>query len=344
MSLELRALIKQLDIVALGFRGDDRFVILSDLTDWFTEIWPVANPAQDLHIDGTSPFLDNFLLDAIPHWHSGSREMIRSGPFIEEIVQIDKSHPLEASALTLDDQPVLLLTNLGESYQQSVTLLQAARENLLTQEALEAEVSRRTREIRERESEVAGRLIYAAGFRDEETGAHIKRIGLYSAEIAASLGWSPSQVDDIKTAAPMHDIGKIGIPDRILKKPGKLTKEELTIMRRHPEIGAEILANSQVPMIRLAAEIAGSHHEHWDGNGYPNGLVGENIPIGARIVAIVDVYDALVHKRVYKDAYPEDQAISMMSDLVATQFDPVIFQIFADNLETMRAIRNEFKD
>ncbi len=344
MSFVLSSLIKQLDIVALSFIDQDEFALLSSFNDWFSDIWPVAISAQRLNITGASPFLDNFLLDAISHWKSGSTEMIKSGPFIENLEATSKSFALEASALSIDGQSVLLLTNLGESYNQSVALLQAARENLLTQEALEAEVSKRTIEIRERESEVAGRLIYAAGFRDEETGAHIKRIGLYAAEIATSLGWSPTQIDDIKTAAPMHDIGKIGIPDSILKKPGKLTKEEFTIMRRHPEIGAEILANSQVPMIRLAAEIAGCHHEHWDGNGYPDGLAGEDIPIGARIVAIVDVYDALVHERVYKNAYPEEEAISMMSDIVATQFDPTIFQVFTNNLDVMRAIRHEFKD
>ncbi len=334
-----------MDTVALRHREDDLFDVVSPPGQWFAELWPAAYKAEPISLRGPSPFLDNFLIDAAHHWTSkDDTGSLKSGPFLEQSPLTESSYPLEATAFVTRTDRILLITNLGESYDQTLKLLQAARENLLTQEQLEVEVSKRTQDIRDREAEVANRLIYAAGFRDEETGAHIKRIGLYAAALGRALGWAQSAIDDIRTAAPMHDLGKIGIEDSILKKPGRLTEQEFTRMKQHASIGRQMLEGSDIPMINMAAEIAGCHHECWDGSGYPDGLKGEAIPMSARIVAIVDVYDALVHERVYKDAIAEDEALAMMVELVGSKFDPALYALFIEHLDTMRDIRMRIKD
>lgn len=334
-------ILAQLDMVSLRRLPDGRFEPLHPARAWFAALWPEASGSIDLCT--RSPFLQHFIDEADGHWASAEARPMKSGPFVEASADgID--YALEAIALTVGGEAVLILEHLGLEYEARHALLQVARENLLTREALEREVVRRTAEIRNREAEIAERLIHAAGFRDEETGAHIRRIGLYAAELAEALGWSPLAVDDIAAAAPMHDLGKIGIPDSILKKPGKLTDDEFSVMQRHTTIGAEILADSNVSMLRMAAQIAQGHHERWDGTGYPEGLAGNAIPMSARIIAIVDVYDALVHARVYKPAIPEPETLSMMRDMVGTHFDPALFEHFMANLPAMRAIRERLPD
>ncbi len=343
MNSILSGVIQSFDMVALCMQADGQFQVLGQANPWFNELFAASSVPGALRLEGKSLFLDNFLVDARQHWGAGNEGSLSSGPFLESGLG-EGDLAFEARALLVDGQCVLVIVNLGQSYEVNRKLLQAARQNLLNQEILELEVSKRTVAIRDRQLELAARLIYAAGFRDEETGAHIKRIGLYSGEIAAQLGWSPYAVDDIKTAAPMHDIGKIGIPDKILKKPGPLSASEFTIMKTHASIGGEILGASEVPMIQMAAEIASNHHECWNGRGYPRGLHGEHIPEAARIVAIVDVYDALVHERVYKPALPEEQALAIMAKSAGIQFDPRIFDVFMDNIDAMRAIREEVQD
>lgn len=334
------AVLAQLEKVVLSYSDAEGFSLINNSQPWFEEIWGTQFP-QDLI--GSSDYLDNFLIDATEFWQQGNGRSISSGPFIESVSSNSKL-PLEAEAHIVEGQAVLILTNLGESYQQRLDLLQAARQNLLTQEQLEIEVSKRTATIREREFEISGRLIYASGFRDEETGAHIRRIGMYSAAMAKALGWSQYAVDDILSAAPMHDLGKIGIPDTILKKPGRSTEEEFSVMQSHPLIGGQILGGSESDMIKMASDIAECHHECWDGSGYPKGLKGDEIPIAARIVSIVDVYDALVHARVYKPAFSEPEALAIMAEQVGKKYDPELFQVFLDNLQAMRDIRAQVLD
>jgi putative two-component system response regulator len=209
------------------------------------------------------------------------------------------------------------------------------------EQRLEEEVRERTADIRNREEEIATRLVWAAEYRDDETGMHIKRIGLLAAKLAETLGWSLATVDDMRVAAPMHDIGKIGIPDHILQKPGKLTKEEFDIIKTHSEIGAGILGNSDIPLLQLARDIALSHHEKWDGSGYPQGLSGEAIPEAARIVALVDVYDALVNDRVYRPAFPDQEAIQIISMGAGQHFDPRVYEAFMRVLPDFKVIRQE---
>ncbi|XZE19605.1 HD domain-containing phosphohydrolase [Pirellulaceae bacterium SH449] len=205
---------------------------------------------------------------------------------------------------------------------------------------LEEKVREQTLQIRQSHEETIERLIVASKLRDDETGEHIRRIGELSAIIAGKIGWSNAQVDMIRLAASMHDVGKVGISDAILKKPGKLTPEEYRIMQAHTKIGAKIMSGSNVPMLQMAEQIARWHHERWDGTGYPDGLVGEQIPIAARIVAIVDFYDAVSHDRVYRKAIPQPEVLKMLSDGRGTQFDPTLLDVFFDSLNDVQRILN----
>ena len=179
---------------------------------------------------------------------------------------------------------------------------------------LEAQIRQQMQAIRHAHEETILRLLSASRYRDEETGAHIKRTGLYCELFAEVLGWPAEQVQNIRLAAPMHDLGKIGIPDAILQKPGPLTAEEFAVMKTHTAIGARMLEGSESAILQMAHEIAMAHHERWDGSGYPKGLAGMEIPESARILAIVDVYDALTHRRVYHEALPEDKAMEIMEE------------------------------
>lgn len=209
---------------------------------------------------------------------------------------------------------------------------------------LEQEVRDRTEDIRNREEQIALHLISASGYRDEETGQHIQRIGLYGAILAKKMGWSQEKIDYIRVAGPMHDVGKIGIPDEILRKPGKLTPKEFEIIKQHPKIGAQILEDSGIPLLLMAYDIALYHHEKWDGSGYPHGLKNHAIPESAQIVALVDVYDALSNDRVYRDALPEVKVLSIMEEGKGCHFNPHIFESFLEILPELREILKEHGD
>jgi putative two-component system response regulator len=206
---------------------------------------------------------------------------------------------------------------------------------------LEARVSERTAEVRKREEEIIFRLLSTAAYRDDETGGHIRRIGLYSSAVARTLGWEDQAVEDMRLAGAMHDIGKVGIPDNILKKPGRLTPEEFEIMKAHTEIGGKILGGSDAPMIRMASAIALSHHEKWDGSGYPAGRSEDAIPESGRIVAVADVYDALVYDRVYRPAMSEAAAVAIIRDGKGKHFDPRILEAFLELLPELRRTREQ---
>lgn len=232
------------------------------------------------------------------------------------------------------DRNELLISVVNALERRRLTMLSADY-----QRQLEEEVRHRTEQLRLREEEIALRLVSAAEHRDAETGAHIRRIGRYSEILAAACGWGPSAVEEIRLAAPMHDVGKIGIPDHILLKPGSLTRQEFSVIESHTMKGAAILNGSRVPLLRLACEIALTHHERWDGSGYPRGLVRYQIPEAGRIVAVADVYDALVHARVYRPALSEEQALHIMSGARGRHFDPDIFDTFLEVLREFRQVR-----
>jgi putative two-component system response regulator len=172
------------------------------------------------------------------------------------------------------------------------------------------------------------RLLQLAEYRDDDTKNHVRRIGVLSGMLARLAGCDEQFVSQIQIAAKFHDIGKVGIPDYILNKPGKLTKEEWESMKTHVLIGHQILANLDLPVIQMAANIAQTHHEWWNGQGYPNGLKGEEIPLEGRIVAIVDVFDALLSKRIYKDALPPEKVKEILLDGRGKQFDPKLIDLF----------------
>ena len=209
---------------------------------------------------------------------------------------------------------------------------------------LEKKVYEQMRTIRRAHEETILRLVSASRYRDEETGAHIKRTGRYCELFAEVLGWPTEQVENIRMAAPMHDIGKIGIPDAILQKPGKLTREEFEVMKSHTIIGATMLDGSESAILQMAKDIALNHHERWNGTGYPRGLAGTAIPEAARILSLVDVYDALTHRRVYHEAMPEDRALAIMEQECDRQFDPFLLGVFMGLVSEMRRIAEENPD
>ncbi|HEY4429206.1 MAG TPA: HD-GYP domain-containing protein [Solirubrobacteraceae bacterium] len=188
----------------------------------------------------------------------------------------------------------------------------------------------RLRELEAAHAEALQRLALAAEFRDDETAEHTQRVGATAALIAGRLGWEPDQVELIRAAAALHDVGKLGIPDAILLKPGRLTEEEYEVVKAHAELGERLLSGSVSPVLQMAAVIAGSHHERWDGTGYPAGLAGEGIPQVGRIVAVADVYDALTHDRPYKSLWPVEQAIAEIHRASGTQFDPGAVEAFLE--------------
>ena len=214
------------------------------------------------------------------------------------------------------------------------------QQNLL----LEEKVLERTRELDETRLEIIRRLGRAAEYRDNETGLHIIRMSQYSQLLGLADGMTDAEGDMLLNASPMHDIGKIGIPDHILLKPGKLTPEEWAIMKTHSTIGAEILSGHQSELMQMARQIALAHHEKWDGSGYPKGFAGDEIPLVGRIVAVADVFDALTTVRPYKKAWNVEDAVDYIAQNRATHFDPRIVDLFMQNLPDILAVRARYPE
>lgn len=339
----LSSICRNINLTAFTRDSDGQFIPCSAMPDWLVFFLVKQVDTGRYNLPEAFPYLSCFMEDAEQHWGAKASEPLASGIWIE-IDELEHELPLEASVLWVDGQEVLLLQQLGEKYTQDLSRLQQVRNSLLTQEMLESEVQRRTLEIRKREEEIAIKLVSLTSLRDEETGAHVRRIGLYAAVMAKALGWKTEEIDTIRVAAPMHDIGKIGIPDRVLRKSGVLNDEEFNVMKKHTEIGAGMLRGTKIPVLNMAADIALNHHERWDGTGYPRGLVNEDIPISARITTIVDIYDALVHERVYKKAMPEAEALGLMQEMAGRHLDPHLLGIFLSLLPAMRRIRLEVKE
>lgn len=193
---------------------------------------------------------------------------------------------------------------------------------------LETKVAERTYELDDARAEMLQLLAVVVEYRDDETFQHTERVGVSAAEIAARLGLRTQQIGRLREAAPLHDIGKIAIPDSILLKPGNLSAQEQKVMESHAALGARLLSRSSSPVLQMAAVIAATHHEWWNGSGYPGGLAGERIPLVGRVVAVADVFDALVHERPYKSAWPVSQAIARIQRGSASQFDPRVVAAF----------------
>src|SRR5205085_1204241 len=244
-----------------------------------------------------------------------------------DITHDSKRLALEAGAIDFVSKPfvrgevLLRVRNLLHTRQLQ---LQLARRR----DELEDMVRERTEDLEAARREVLDRLARAAEHRDDDTHEHAMRIGSISEALARELHLDLTTVEDIRRAAPLHDIGKIAVPDRILSKPGKLDTAELREMRRHPDIGAMILSGGRASVLRMAEEIARTHHERWDGNGYPFGLSGDQIPLAGRVVAVADVFDALTHRRPYKDPWPVDRSAEEIRAQRGRHFDPDVVDAF----------------
>ncbi len=269
-----------------------------------------------------------------------------------------KRRALELGAIDLLNKPVEREDLLARLH--SMLRLKSYHDNL------EQKVKERTAELEYSRMDIIWRLGNLAEFRDEKTGNHILRVGLYCKTIAEQLGMGQDFVETLFLTSPLHDIGKVGIPDNILLKPGKLNSEEWKIMKQHCVIGAEIFhQDSRImklfhtwrsnhihidnmrgknPLQEMAATIALTHHEKWDGTGYPKGLVGKDIPLESRIVAISDVYDALSSARPYKPAYTESEVMSIINGEVSRHFDSEVHDAFKKSLEEFRIIKAQFSD
>jgi len=324
-----------------------------------TESWAEAKPLLDTSIDLVlldvmMPEMDGFTV---------VREIRRlPGVFDVPVIMVtaltskqDRLRAVEAGANDFISKPI------------DLTELRVRMESLLKMKASQDEVKRYQAELEEmvavrtsalsmalenvKESqrvilsahlETIHRLASAAEFKDEETADHTQRMSRYCAQLAARLGLPDAEVDLVLQASPMHDIGKIGIPDSILLKPGKLTPEEWTVMKKHTIFGARILGDSSFELLRVGEIIALSHHERWDGTGYPNGLAGEDIPLFGRICAVADVFDALTSRRPYKEPFSNDTSLDIMRAGRATHFDPKILDVFFNDFDMFKDIQRDF--
>jgi putative two-component system response regulator len=277
----------------------------------------------DLHM----PYLDGFaVMEALNHTADPKAYL----PIL--VLTADCTEEARERALSLGAMDFLTKPfNAKEVMLRSRNLLHTRHLHLeLTEHNshLEERIRERTRELEDAQIEILERLGYVTEYRDDETCKHTKRVGELSSDIALVLGMSKEFASILRLASQLHDLGKTGVADSVLLKPGTLTDGEFTLMKAHTVIGADILSNPRSKLLQLAREIALTHHEWWDGSGYPNGLKGETIPISGRIVAVADVFDALTHERPYKPEWSVNAAVEEIASLSATHFDPKVVQAF----------------
>lgn len=253
--------------------------------------------------------------------------------------------PFEANEILINVSNALHRRRLeieNRAHRQNLEQIVYARTKALQQTLEWLEHSEK--ELRLSREETIQRLAIAAEFRDKSTARHIQRMSQYCALLARRYGLDTEQIELIRTASPMHDIGKIGTPDHVLLKPGKFTDEEFNVIAQHAEIGYRILSGSDAELLKVAAIIAWTHHERYDGSGYPRRLKGEAIPLEGRIASVADAFDALTSKRVYKPAFAIDQAVSVMRDYRGTHFDPDLLDLFLDSTDELTIIRDQYLD
>jgi HD-GYP domain-containing protein (c-di-GMP phosphodiesterase class II) len=259
----------------------------------------------------------------------GELAVLNRTPRLASAIAIDRSETIAIATQLLEDvldrHPDATRVLLGSLARNLATAKQRVTYN---NEILDKQVRERTLELSETRLEIIRRLGRAAEFRDDDTGLHITRMSQVAAMLARAIGFPEDECHDLLQAAPMHDVGKIGIPDRILLKPGKLDPDEFEIMKTHTTIGGELLSGSDAPLMKMAHEIALNHHEKWNGAGYPQGRSGEDIPMTSRICAICDVFDALISERPYKKPWTIEDAIDLIQKEAGTHFDPKLVEPF----------------
>lgn len=287
-------------------------------------------------LDLQMPYIDGFtILEWVRNHYEDSIL-----PIIIITAQSDKENKLKALSLGASDfvgkpfDHVEVLTRIGNLLQIKLLHNQLQENNL----QLEQKIQERTKEIKNLQMELIDRLMRATEFRDEMTGNHILRIGRYTYILARKLGVDEEESVQMSTASKMHDLGKVGIPDNILLKKEKLSYEEMELMKSHSAKGEQILAGSKYRLLQVAAQIAQTHHEKWDGSGYPQGLKGNEIPLAGRIVALTDVFDALITARPYKKGWPLDEVLRYIREQRGLHFDPMVVDAFFDSIEYIKAI------
>jgi two-component system response regulator RpfG len=321
---------------------DDRVVVEGFARPVDAVVWATRNVSDLVLVDYMMPDMDGIefvkRLRALPGYEHV--------PIVMVTVHDDRKvryAALDAGITDFLTKPV----DARECLARCRNLLILRRQHLVLEDRrrlLEHMVEDATREVREREKETLMRLARAGEFRDEETGYHLIRMARYSRLIATALALDADEAQTVELAAPLHDIGKIGIPDQILLKADRLDATEWQIMRRHPLIGHEILKGSASKYVRMGALIALGHHEKYDGSGYPNGLVGDHIPLCARIVSVADVYDALTSVRPYKKAWPSEQAFEYVVAQAGRHFDPRMVDAFRGVKKQVLQIQSEWRD
>jgi len=303
--------------------------------------WCEENRADLILLDYMMPVIDGLefmrRLNAISH---------EPAPVI--MITADLDREVRYSALDLGARDFLNKpidrAELTARIKNQMALIDAQRKLADRAAWLADEVAKATADIRQREKEAILRLSRAAEYRDPETGAHLLRMSNYSRLIATQMGLPVAEQALIYEASPMHDIGKVGIPDAILLKPGRLDEDEFEVMKRHANIGHEILRDSPAPLLQAAAAIALSHHEKFDGTGYPHGLSGESIPLHGRIVAVADVFDALTSERPYKRPWPIDKARGFLEEQAGGHFDPACVRAFLSVWDEVLAIHARYQE
>lgn len=319
----------------------------------YVNIEGVTDPREVLPLYEKQPY-DLVLLDIrMPHL-DGYQVMaqlreISDGDYLPVMVltaqtdQDTKIKALDSGAMDFLHKPfdrVEVLTRIRNMIEARLLHNQVRDQNAI----LEVRVHERTRELEETRMEVVRRLAVAAEYKDNETGLHVLRMSKVARLLGVAAGMSEEDADLLLHAAPMHDIGKIGIADAILLKPGKLTPEERTVMQEHARIGAEILGEHEWPLMRMARQVALTHHEKWDGSGYPMGLKGEDIPLVGRLCAIADVFDALTSDRPYKSGWPIEEAVDYIKNGSGQHFDPSLVETFLKCLPEITHIRETLRD
>lgn len=322
----------------LDQRAGDRQRLVESVRDFLIPIQPssisgfvalsgrLLNIPDVYRLDASLPYQFNPALDQRHQYHSCSMltlPMCDTRGYVLGVMQFINHRSRETGVMeAFPDDDVLYLTALAN---QVGVLLRNARMN---------------HQLRESRVEAVKKFVIASEFTDKDTGAHIERMGRYSALLSELLGLGPAYAEDLRLASMLHDVGKIATPDAILKKPGSLTPDEMVQMRQHAINGYNILRDAQSPLLQMGATVALSHHERWNGSGYPYGLAGENIPLVGRIVTLADVFDALSSRRCYKEPWPLDQVIDFISSESGKHFDPTLVQLFLANLPQFIDIQN----
>jgi response regulator RpfG family c-di-GMP phosphodiesterase len=278
-------------------------------------------------LDAALPFRFNPSLDLRNQYHSQSMltlPMCDTRGYVLGVMQFINHHHREHDRIeAFSDVDTMYLTALAN---QVGVLLRNARMN---------------DQLRESRVEAVKKFVIASEFTDKDTGQHIERMGRYCALFCELMGQGSAYAEDVRLAAMLHDVGKITMPDAILKKPGRLNAEEMEVMRQHAINGYDILRDAQSPLLQLGAIVASAHHEKWDGSGYPHGLAGTAIPEVGRIVALADVFDALASRRCYKEPWPMPEVVGYLSRLGGSQFDPKLVQLFMAHVARFTEVRHD---